>query len=126
VKRTTDRRRYRRLIARVYEHIRGAGPFVFIAGQTPELDSGEVPDDIGAQVFAAVDKIAAALAGRELSLANVVKMTYFLTEIGELEQVRTALDAVLSQPWPTASLVEVSGLVDPRFRIEIEAIAYRG
>ena len=53
-------------------------------------------------------------------------MTYFLTDIGELEQVRAALDAVLPQPRPTASLVEVSGLVDPRFRIEIEAIAYRG
>jgi 2-iminobutanoate/2-iminopropanoate deaminase len=111
---------------RVYEHLRDAGPFVFVAGQTPELHSGEVPDDIGAQVFAAVDKIAAALAGRELSLANVVKMTYFLTEMGELEQVRTALDAVLPQPRPTASLVEVSALIDPRFRIEIEAIAYRG
>lgn len=112
-------------MARVYEHVRDAGPFVFIAGQTPELASGEVPDDVGEQVFVALDKIAAALAGRELSLADVVKMTYFLTEIGELEQVRTALDAVLPQPRPTASLVEVSGLVDPRFRVEIEAIAYR-
>ena len=113
-------------MARVYEHVRDAGAFVFIAGQTPELHSGGVPDDIGTQVLVAVDKIATSLASRELSLADVVKMTYFLTDIGELEQVRAALDAVLPQPRPTASLVEVSGLVDPRFRVEIDAIAYRG
>jgi enamine deaminase RidA (YjgF/YER057c/UK114 family) len=32
---------------------------------------------------------------------------------------------VLPHPRPAASLVEVSALVDPRFRVEIEATAYR-
>jgi 2-iminobutanoate/2-iminopropanoate deaminase len=110
----------------IYEHVREAGPFVFVAGQTPQRDSDDVPDDAGAQTIVAVDKIAALLADRQLHLTDVVKVTYFLTDIGDLQQVREALDAVLPQPRPAASLVEVSALIDPRFRIEIEAIAYRG
>ena len=54
-----------------------------------------------------------------------MKVTYFLTDIGDLAAVRAALDEVLPHPRPAASLVEVSGLVDPRFRVEIEATAYR-
>jgi 2-iminobutanoate/2-iminopropanoate deaminase len=109
----------------IYEHVRDAGPIVFIAGQTPQRPSGEVPDEIGAQAIVVVDKIAALLAERDLGLADVVKVTYFLTDIGDLPQLREALDAVLPTPRPTASLVEVSALIDPRFRVEIEAIAYR-
>lgn len=109
----------------IYEHIRDAGPFVFVAGQTPQLDSGEVSDDIRVQAVVALEKIVALLAQRGLGLPDVVKVTYFLTDIDELSSVREALDAVLPEPRPTASLVEVSALIDPRFRIEIDAIAYR-
>jgi enamine deaminase RidA (YjgF/YER057c/UK114 family) len=53
-------------------------------------------------------------------------MTYFLTDLADLDGVRAALDRVLPHPRPTASLVEVSALIDPLFRIEIEAVAFRG
>jgi enamine deaminase RidA (YjgF/YER057c/UK114 family) len=75
----------------IYEHVRDAGPFVFVAGQTPQRDSGEVPDEIGAQAVVALGKIAALLAERDLGLIDVVKVTYFLTDMGELEQFGTRL-----------------------------------
>ncbi|HJQ42538.1 MAG TPA: RidA family protein [Jatrophihabitantaceae bacterium] len=113
-------------MAALYEQVREAGPFVFVAGQTPQDDSGDVPDDVERQVANAMAKINTLLAERGLSLTDVVKATYFLTDIADLAGVRAALDHALPQPRPTASLVEVSALVDPRFRIEIEVVAYRG
>jgi enamine deaminase RidA (YjgF/YER057c/UK114 family) len=109
----------------LYEHVREAGPFVFVAGQTPQGASGEVPEDIEEQVAIAIGKIAALLAERGLGLGDVVKVTYFLTDIADLPGVRAALDTLLAHPRPTSTLVQVSALVDPRLRIEIEAIAYR-
>jgi 2-iminobutanoate/2-iminopropanoate deaminase len=113
-------------MARVYEHARDAGPFVFIAGQTPQSGSGETPTSIEDQVSVAIAKIVTLLSARDLELADVVKMTYYLTDLADLPRARFALDRVLPHPRPAATLVEVSGLVDPQFRIEIEAVAFRG
>ena len=112
-------------MAAIFEHLREAGDFLFVAGQTPLDEFGEVPDDAGAQATVALAKIAAVLEPAGAGLDDVVKVTYFLTDIGDLAAVRSALDEVLPHPRPAASLVEVSALVDPRFRVEIEATAYR-
>lgn len=112
-------------MAAVYEHVRTAGPFAFIAGQTPQDAFGDVPEAIEDQVRTCLGKIEVLLSRSGLTLLDVVKVTYFLTDIAELAGVRTALDRALPHPRPAASLVEVSALIDPRFRIEIEAIAYR-
>ena len=56
-------------------------------------------------------------------LSSVAKVTYFLTDIADLPDLRTAVDALLPFPRPVASLVEVSALIDAKFRIEVEAIA---
>lgn len=112
-------------MAAIFEHVREAGGFVHVSGQTPLTADGEVPVDCGEQAAVVIEKIAALLAGVGLGLADVVKVTYFLTDLDDLGRVREALDAVLPHPRPAASLVEVSGLVDPRFRVEIEAVAHR-
>ena len=112
-------------MAAIFEHLREAGGFLFVAGQTPLSESGEVPDDAGEQAVVVLAKVAAVLSRAGAGLEDVVKVTYFLTDIGDLAAVRAALDEVLPHPRPAASLVEVSALVDPRFRVEIEATAYR-
>jgi enamine deaminase RidA (YjgF/YER057c/UK114 family) len=117
--------RYGAGVAAIFEHLREAGGFLFVAGQTPLTESGEVPDDPGEQATVVMDKIAAVLASTGAGIEDVVRVTYFLTDIGDLASVRASLDAVLPHPRPAATLVEVSALVDPRFRVEIEATAYR-
>lgn len=113
-------------MAAIFENLREAGGFVHVSGQTPQTSGGEVPEDGGEQATVVIGKIAALLADVGLGLADVVKVTYYLTDLEDLGAVRAALDAVLPHPRPAASLVEVSGLVDPRFRVEIEAVAHRG
>jgi 2-iminobutanoate/2-iminopropanoate deaminase len=112
-------------LAPIFAPVRTAGPFVFVSGQTPLQPDGEVPGDAGSQAEVVIRKIEELLVAEGLDLGAVVKVTYFLTDIGDLAAIRAALDEVLPEPRPAASLVEVSGLIDPRFRIEIDAIAVR-
>lgn len=108
----------------IYQHTRiASGKTLYISGQTPITAEGHVPEDIGGQAALVMDKISALLASHGLDLSHVVKVTYFLTDISELGAFREALETLLPEPRPAASLVEVSKLIDPRFRVEIEAIA---
>ena len=108
----------------IYSHARVVkGPSLYIAGQTPLAQDGSVAEDIGGQTRGGMGKIEAILLEHRLGLQDLVKLTYFLTDIQDLPAFREAMDAVLPVLRPTASLVEVKALIDPRFRVEIEAIA---
>lgn len=102
------------------------GPLLFISGQVPMADDGTVPADISGQTLLVLDKIKAHLAAHDLDWNAVVKVTYFLRDINDLQPFREVVLANVPEPRPAASLVEVSNLIDPRFRIEIEAIADLG
>ncbi|WP_344482418.1 RidA family protein [Glycomyces endophyticus] len=112
---------------RTYSDTRTAsGPLLFISGQIPLREDGTVPEDVTEQTGLVLAKIAAHLDTHGLDWAAVVKVTYFLRDIGDLRPFREAVLAAVPEPRPAASLVEVSNLVDARFRIEIEAIADLG
>lgn len=99
------------------------GPLLFVAGQTPATPDGGVPQSAEAQTRVVLDKIAVLLAEHQLGWDAVVKLTYYLCDIGDLAVVRTVLLDVLPEPRPAATLVAISGLIDPRFVVEIDAIA---
>lgn len=112
---------------RTYTDTRTAnGPLLFISGQVPTADDGAVPADITGQTLLVLDKIENLLAAHDLDWSAVVKVTYFLRDINDLQPFRGVLLAKVPTPRPAASLVEVSNLIDPRFRIEIEATADLG
>jgi enamine deaminase RidA (YjgF/YER057c/UK114 family) len=68
--------------------------------------------------------LTAALAAAGASMAQVVKLTVFLTDLADLAVFRQVRDAYIDTARPPASsLVQVSGLVHPDFRVEIEALA---
>jgi enamine deaminase RidA (YjgF/YER057c/UK114 family) len=53
----------------------------------------------------------------------VVKVTTFLTDIGDRAAVNTVRQEVFGDARPASTLVEVSALVLPGFLIEVEAVA---
>jgi 2-iminobutanoate/2-iminopropanoate deaminase len=57
------------------------------------------------------------------SMSDVVKLTIFVTRIGEREQVWKARREFFEGAFPAASLVEVSALAESEIRVEIEAVA---
>jgi 2-iminobutanoate/2-iminopropanoate deaminase len=99
------------------------GPTLYVSGQTPALPDGSVPAGAEAQTRVVLDKIAAILNEHGLGWAAVVKLTYYLCDIGDLGALRTALFDVLPEPRPAATLAVISGLVDSRFVVEIDAVA---
>jgi len=102
------------------------GALVFVAGQVGiDPATGELVDGIEAQTERVMRNIAAVLDAAGLSMADVVKTTILLADIGDFTTVNTVYGRFVGDPPPARATYAVAGL--PRgARIEIEAIAARG
>lgn len=102
------------------------GRMIVISGQVPLTADGEpvAKDDAEAQVRQVFDNLAGVLAAAGAGLDQIVKLTVYLTDLADLEVFRRVRDEYISPDSPPASsLVQVSALVHPAFRIEIDALA---
>ena len=110
-----------------YSHVvAGSGTVVHVSGQVPARPDGSVvdPDDVEGQTEQVFTNLKAALAAVGATLADVVKLTFYLTSIEDLPSVRTARDRYLDpERLPATSLMQVAALVSPQFRVEIDAVA---
>jgi reactive intermediate/imine deaminase len=85
---------------------------VFISGQIPldpqsmEIVEGSIEAQIQ-RVFESLSAICAAAGG---SLDDIVKLTIFLTDLGNFPQVNTIMGQYFSAPYPARAAVEVSAL----------------
>ena len=110
-----------------YSHaVAFTGRMVAVSGQVPLDKRGGLvgKGDPAAQVRQVFRNLAAALAAAGAAMDQVVKLTVYLTDLNDLEAFRRVRDEFISPDKPPASsLVRVSGLVNPEFRVEIEALA---
>jgi reactive intermediate/imine deaminase len=110
-----------------YSHaVAFSGRMVAISGQVPLDGQGKLAgqDDPRAQVRQVFDNLTAALAAAGAGMEHVVKLTVYLTDLADLEAFRQVRDEYISLDKPPAStLVQVSRLVNPAFRVEIDALA---
>ena len=60
------------------------------------------------------------------TMADVVKVTIFVTDITQREKVWKARREVFSGNFPASSLVQVAALAEPSVKVEIEAVAHIG
>jgi enamine deaminase RidA (YjgF/YER057c/UK114 family) len=106
-----------------------ANRMIFIAGQTALDRDGYLvgKSDFSAQAAQVFSNLAIALQATGCTAANLVKLTVFLTDMGNLALYREArnrfFDSITPPAAPAVTLVEVSKLYGPDFMIEIEAIA---
>ena len=89
-----------------------AGNLVFLSGQIPLVPSTmEVVDgDFEArarQVFENLQAVAEAAGG---NLNDIVKLTIFLTDLGNFATVNSVMESFFEQPFPARAAVEVSAL----------------
>jgi 2-iminobutanoate/2-iminopropanoate deaminase len=104
-----------------------AGGWLYVSGQIP-LDpatSGLVTGDIRVQTRQALDNIAAVLGAAGLSLSHVVKVTVFLTDMGDFQAVNEVYATYFREDPPARACVEVARLPKDA-AVEMEAIAYAG
>jgi 2-iminobutanoate/2-iminopropanoate deaminase len=100
-----------------------AGPFVFVAGQGPlDVTTGSVPEGITAQTNQVLRNLEAILRGAGCSLANVVKVTAHLADLGEFDDFNAAYSEYFPEPLPVRTTV---GSILKGILVEIDVIAYR-
>ncbi len=101
-----------------------SGPFVFVSGQAGYDDNGEIVEGgFAAQGEQAFQNLNRALTAAGTSLDKVVKVTIFVTDMGEFSNVVDLRRKHFSVPYPADSIVEIKALYTPEAMIEVEAIA---
>jgi 2-iminobutanoate/2-iminopropanoate deaminase len=109
-----------------YCHVVRAGDFVWLSGMVGMKADGTIPDDVVEQfsiAMASIDRCLREAGGRP---DQVVKVQVFLTDIDERPRINPIRQAYFGEHRPASTLVEVSKLIDPRLKVEIEAVAYLG
>jgi enamine deaminase RidA (YjgF/YER057c/UK114 family) len=109
-----------------YSRAVAAGDFVFVTGCT-SLDGAEFvhEGDAAAQTRQAIANVRSALEKLGAGLADVVRTRMFVTDISRWEEYGRAHGEAFAEAMPATSMIEVSGLIDPRMLVEVEAVAYK-
>ena len=85
--------------------------------------AGDLDADIVGQTEQALDQLKLAVEACGGTLANIIKLTTFTTDLARRDEVRALRLRYFNEPYPASTLVKVAGLVDPRALVEIEALA---
>ena len=100
-----------------------AGPHVYVSGTAPIMPAGEdLPLDAYGQTKRCLEIIVAALREAGAGSEHVVRTRIFATHAGDFEEVARAHGEVFRETRPACTYV-VTQLLDPRWRVEIEAEA---
>lgn len=100
------------------------GHHVSVAGTAPIMpDGGEPPADPYGQARRCFEIITQALEEAGASVADVVRTRCFIVDAGDWEEVGRAHGEVFADVRPANAIIVVTGFVDPRWRVEIEADA---
>lgn len=110
-----------------YSHVvEFSGRLVVVSGQVPLDADGQLvgADDPEAQIRRVFENLRTALAAAGATFEDLVKITVFLTDLADLEIFRRVRNEYVAGDTPPASsAVRVAGLVNPAFRVEVEALA---
>jgi 2-iminobutanoate/2-iminopropanoate deaminase len=108
-----------------YSHaVIAQGRTLYVAGQVPIDAGGEVVgDDAATQARQVLTNLAAVLEAASATLADVVKTTVYLTNLDDRAAVGEVRRAHFAGDPPANTLLVVAGLADPRYLVEIDAIA---
>ncbi len=95
------------------------------SGQVAIRADGSVPESLEEQVEVCLDNLERVLAGAGMGWGDLVKITVFCTRPGSVRVIRAARERRLGDHAPASTYLEVAGLADPRFLVEIEGEAVR-
>ncbi len=99
----------------------------YVAGMTARVagQSGAAGDEYAQakEIFGKIRHLVEAAGG---SMADVVKVTIFVTDITQREKVWQARREFFTGNFPTSTLVQVAALAHPALKVEINAVAQIG
>ena len=107
-----------------YCHVVRADRHVWVSGAVGVADDGTVPGGTVEQFRLALASVDACLRHVGAAARHVVKVTIYMTDIAERGAINPLRVEYFGEHRPASTLVEVSALVDPRLKVEIEVVAY--
>ncbi|ABQ33582.1 MAG: RidA family protein [Bradyrhizobium sp.] len=102
------------------------GDFAFVAGTTGyDYSTMTMPADVTSQSRNCFKTIAAALQEAGFEMADIVRATYYLTDVNDADAHFAVCGEVLGDIRPAATMVVVAALLKPEMKVEIEITAKR-
>jgi 2-iminobutanoate/2-iminopropanoate deaminase len=112
--------------------VKNHGTLLFVSGATANPlyhkhphDPAELtpPEEIGEQTRRVMENLKLVLDASGATFQDVVKVTKFLTRMDEQDEVWSVMKGYFGDHLPTSTTVEVSRLVVPGLRLEVDLIA---
>ncbi len=104
-----------------YVHAVSYNGLLFLSGLTA-FNTPAQNGDLATQAEAVFDQIKSILEAEGVNFNNLLKVTIFVTEFGEVDKLRNVLFSYYGNNLPASSLVQVKSLFAPELKIEVEAI----
>jgi enamine deaminase RidA (YjgF/YER057c/UK114 family) len=102
------------------------GDRIYVSGTGPIWDDGSFDDDPGAQARRCLEIVVAALEDLGGTPDDVVRTRIYLTDPADIDAVGPVHAEFFGAARPAATAVVVAGLLDSRWKVEIEAEAIVG
>lgn len=106
-----------------YCHVTRAGDRVWVSGTVGVRPDGTIPKDTAEQFQVAIDAVDRCLKAAGAESRHVVKVTVLLTDINDRAAINPIRQAYFGEHRPASTLFEVSALVSPELKVEIEVEA---
>jgi reactive intermediate/imine deaminase len=106
-----------------YCHVTKAGNLVWVSGTVGIASDGRIPEDVVEQFEVAIANMDACLKAVGAGAENVVKVTVYLTDVADRAKINPIRQRYFGSHRPASTLVEVTALVLPELKVEIEAQA---
>ena len=108
-----------------YSQALDTGNMLFISGQIPiDPATGAMPETVEEQAKQVLTNIQNILAEAGLTMANVVKTSVFLSDLGDFAKVNEVYASFFAEPYPARSCVQVAA-IPKGAAVEIETIAVK-
>ena len=102
------------------------GDMAFVAGTTGyDYVTMTMPVDVTAQTRNCFKTIEAALREGGFAMADIVRATYYLTDVNDADAHFKVCGEILGEIRPAATMLVVSALLKPEMKVEIEVTAKR-
>jgi enamine deaminase RidA (YjgF/YER057c/UK114 family) len=99
------------------------GDRVLVSGTAPIWPDGSCDPDPATQMRRCIEIVSTALSEVGATLADVVRTRTFLVDAADAERVQRAHGEAFGQIRPASTMVVVRALLDPNWKVEIEAEA---
>jgi 2-iminobutanoate/2-iminopropanoate deaminase len=97
--------------------------WLYVSGQLGARPDGSVPETFEEQIEWCWKNLVAVLEASDMAIADLVKVTTFLTDRSQREKNAEVRGRYLGETRPAQTLLFVSGLTLPPYLCEVEAIA---